>query len=230
MRLLSTNRLRLVLAVLLIFTPLWGPFLGLTTPRYTYEAGELTSEDNRLVVPDRDDRNALSSRGGLSGFACLYTVRPSRHCTLEAATLDGTITIDHPTVTSSSTGYLVSRAPYLSYDGVVYAYNSTWDAGKYVLSTERVSAATALDDVSRPAERYPTVLTAIQTGSAHSKTELWSERDGVPVFELDGEYYVVYQSGSRQPLPSNPAAESFLTWVAVVLGSAILFGRDADNE
>ncbi|ELK56054.1 hypothetical protein D320_01278 [Haloferax sp. BAB-2207] len=229
MRQPSTEHLRLGLAVLLIFTPLWGPALGLTGPTYTYESAEIRVEDNRLVVPDRDARSELWH--GIDGFACSVGSSVTRYCALEAATLNGTLAVDHPDVQSSSSGHLDVEERYLAYyDGRVFERESTWEDGRYVLSTARVPAAAALDEVARPPDRYPTAWTAIEDGSGTADREPWPTDAGARVFEVDGDYYLVYRTGVDHPLPSSPAAEEALTWFAVVLGSAMLFGRDDDDD
>ncbi|ELZ83483.1 hypothetical protein C454_04197 [Haloferax gibbonsii ATCC 33959] len=228
MRQPSTEHLRLGLAVLLILTPLWGPTLGLTGPTYTYESAEIGVEDDRLVVPDRDARSDLWH--GIDGFACSVGSSVTRYCALEAATLNGSLAVDHPDVKSGS-GHLDADELYLVYyDGRVFERESTWEDGRYVLSTARVSAAAALDDVARPPDRYPTAWAAIEDGSATADHELWSANAGARVFELDGDYFLVYRTGVDRPLPASPAAEEALTWFAVVLGSAMLFGRDDDDD
>lgn len=154
MRQPSTEHLRLGLAVLLIFTPLWGPALGLTGPTYTYESAEIRVEDNRLVVPDRDARSELWH--GIDGFACSVGSSVTRYCALEAATLNGTLAVDHPDVQSSSSGHLDVEERYLAYyDGRVFERESTWEDGRYVLSTARVPAAAALDEVARTSRPIP---------------------------------------------------------------------------
>ncbi|CQR50835.1 MULTISPECIES: hypothetical protein [Haloferax] len=228
MRQPSTEHLRLGLAVLLIFTPLWGPALGLTGPTYTYESAEIGVEDNRIVVPDRDARSGLWY--GIDGFACSLGSSVTRYCALEAATLNGTLTVDHPDVKFGS-GHLDADELYLVYyDGRVFERESTWEDGRYVLSTARVSAAAALDHLARPPDQYPTAWAAIEDGSATADHELWSTGAGARVFELDGDYFLVYRTAVDRPLPSSPAAEEALTWFAVVLGSAMLFGRDSDDN
>jgi hypothetical protein len=229
MRQPSTEHLRLGLAVLLILTPLWGPALGLTDPTYTYESAEIGVEDNRLDVPDRDARSALWH--GIDGFACSVGSSVTRYCALEAATLNGSLAVDHPDMQSSSSGHLDADERYLAYyDGRVFERESTWEDGRYVLSTARVPAAAALDHIARAPDRYPTAWTAIENGSGTADRELWPTDAGARVFEVDGDYYLVYRTGVDRPLPSSPAAEETLTWFAVVLGSAMLFGRGDDDD
>lgn len=225
MRLPSPRTRRLVFAVILVLTPFWGPTLHLTGPDYTYESAEIAVEDNRLVVPDDDSRTDLHH--GLDGFACSFGSSVTRYCTLEATTLNERVEVDHPDVTGSTSGYLGTPEPYLAYfDGRVFAYNSTWEDGNYVLWTERVSATDALADEAYPADRYPPVETAIQKGAVTTNEKLWADQHEARVFEVDGEYFVVFVTGQESQMSSNAQFEEILTWFAVVYGAALLFGRD----
>ncbi|WP_410765495.1 hypothetical protein [Haloferax sp. DFSO60] len=223
----SSRLLRPAFAILLILTPWWGPALSLTGTDYTYEATEIAVEDNRLEISDDETRIAL--RHGIDGFACTFGTSSSRYCTLEALTLNGSVEVDHPTITRS-TGYLWADELYLAYsDGRVFERHSTWEDGHFVLSTERVSAAGALENVSSSTAPFPETETAIREGSVVTDERLWPRDAGAQVIKSDEEYYVVYQTFQRQRLSANPAFEEFLTWFAVVIGCAMLFGRDADQ-
>ncbi|KAB1186556.1 MULTISPECIES: hypothetical protein [Haloferax] len=228
MRLPSPQTRRILFGVFLVLTPLWGPALDLTGPDYTYESTEIVVEDNRLVIPDEDDRRDLFT--GVAGFACFYDLGPSRYCTLEATTLNGRVEVDNPNVQYSSSGHLSTADNYLTYyDGRVFAYNSTWEDGHYVLWTERVSAAAALETVADPASSFPdAAVTAVREGTVTTDEELWPSEDGARVVELDGEFYLVYQSGVHESLNDNAQFEELLTWFAVVFGAAMLFGRDSN--
>lgn len=227
MRLPSSRTTRLVVGALLVLTPLWGPALDLTGPDYTYEATEITVEDDRLVIPDEDAQRDLFH--GVDGFACYYDLGPSRYCSLEATTLNGSVEVDNPNVQYSSSGRLDAPDAFLAYyDGRVFDYNSTWEDGHYVLWTERVSAATALESVAGRAQFYPDpVTTAIHEGSVTTNEELWPREEGARVVELDGDTYLVYQTGVYESVRVNAQFEAILTWFAVVFGAAMVFGRDA---
>ncbi|WP_416838877.1 hypothetical protein [Haloferax sp. DFSO52] len=227
MRLPSPRMRRLILGFLLVTNPFWGPALGVTGTDYVYESTEITVEENRLEVSDR--RASIEMYHGISGFDCTWGTADTRYCTLEALTLNETVRVDHPTITSSSPGYLHTDEEYLAYsDGRVYAYNSTWEDGQFVLSTERISATTALDDVAQSLSTYPDSAAerAIRQGRIRTDEPLWADEGEGRVFELDGEYYAVYQSGSTSALASNPTAEAILSFFAVVYGAVVLIQRD----
>ncbi|KTG25594.1 hypothetical protein [Haloferax profundi] len=226
MRLPSPRTRRLVLGLLLVTNPFWGPALEVTGTDYFYESAEITVEENHLAVPDGSARYDMHH--GIDGFDCWWGTADTRYCTLEALTLNESVEVDHPTIVSSTSGYLATEEQYLAYsDGRVYAYDSTWEDGQFVLSTERVSAATALDDVAQSLSNYPNPAAerAIRTGRIQTDEPLWADEGKGRVFELDGEYYVVYQSGSRGTA-SNPKAEAVLSFFGVVYGAVVLLERD----
>lgn len=227
MRLPSPRTRRLLVALLLVTNPFWGPALELTGTDYVYESTEITVEENRIVISD--ERARYDMHHGIDGFDCWWGTADTRYCTLEALTLNRTVEVDYPTIVSSTSGYLATEEQYLAYsDGRVYAYNSTWEDGQFALSTERISAVTALDDVSEPLSKYPNPAAerAIRQDRIRTDEPLWAAEGEGRVFELDGEYYVVYQSGSSSALASNPPAEAILSFFAVVYGVAILLTRD----
>ncbi|KAB1197088.1 MULTISPECIES: hypothetical protein [Haloferax] len=226
MRLPSRQTRRLLVALLLVTNPFWGPALDVTGTDYVYESTEITVEENRLEVLDGSARYDMHH--GIDGFDCWLGTADTRYCTLEALTLNESVKIDHPTITSSTSGYLATDEQYLAYsDGRVYAYNSTWEDGQFVLSTERTAAKTALDDVAQSLSNYPDSAAerAIRQERIQTDEPLWTAEGEGRVFELDGEYYVVYQSGSSG-MASNPTAEAILSFFAVVYGVAMLLSRD----
>ncbi|KAB1192262.1 hypothetical protein GJR96_01915 [Haloferax sp. MBLA0076] len=226
MRLPSPRTRRILLGLLLVTNPFWGPALEVTGTDYVYESAEITVEENRLVVAD--EGAVFEMHHGIDGFDCSFGMTDTRYCTLEALTLNESVEVDHPTIVSSTSGYLATEEQYLAYsDGRVYAYNSAWEDGHFVLSTERVSAATALDDVAQSLSTYPNPAAerAIRTEQIQTDEPLWADEGEGRVFELDGTYYVVYQSGSKGTA-SNPKAEAMLSFFGVVYGAVVLLERD----
>lgn len=223
------SRLRsvgLTVGVLLLTVPLYAPLFDVTGTDYQYEATELTVDDNELTFTGDRPQNLFY---GVSGFDCYFDTA-SRACTLEAATIDGPLTVRHPTitdVTGDATSVLDTDERYLAYnDGRVFTYTTDWNASaqSFVLGLERTNASAALDRVSRSADDAPApVLTAIRDGSPRADDSLWRDdsREAM-VVERHGRYYVVSQEPRSSVLSEDPLLERICEGIAVVLGFGVL--------
>lgn len=216
--------LALLVGVLLVTVPLYAPLFDVTGMDYHYEATELTVDDDELTFVNDAPRNLFY---GVSGFDCYYD-STSRTCTLEAATLDGPITVHHPTLRHvAGTPSLDTDEQYLAYnDGRVFMYTTDWNAStqSFVIGLERTNASEALDSAARSADHAPApVLAAIRDGSARADDSLWRDdsREAM-VVEQNRRYYVVSQDPRSSVLSENPLLERICEGIAVVLGLRIL--------
>ncbi|MGB9957648.1 hypothetical protein ACOZ4B_14830 [Haloferax prahovense] len=175
------------------------------------------------------DERALRHLSGVDGLACYYNRRATRYCALEAMTLNRSVEADHPDIVVSSAP-LYADEWYLAYaDGRVFQRHSVWEDGHYAIWTERMSATNALENISSSTAPYPQTATAIREGSVRTEERLWPRDGGAQIVREDGAYFVVYHTEQTQLLSSSPQVEAILTWLSVIVGTVVLFGRDTSH-
>lgn len=211
----TRQRLHLTLALVLVAAPFWTPIFDDTD--YEYRRAELDVDWNGhlYVVGDETMLSLLE----LSGFDCQGFHYSDRGCQLEYSTREVNATVDDY---SGSADRFYGLEDYVLREGVVYRRTaSIVDEGtrdeRLELGLERVEAETALADVansnpSRAAERV------IERGVAVTENPVPDENR---VLEVDGRYYVVYQTDTLDPPPTFPGAMTLFEVTSVVTGTVL---------
>ena len=235
----SRTRRRIVVAValLLVTVPLWAPPLDVTGPDHRYAAAELSDEGGTLAVDYHNaDRRALPAIEGIDCTGRHWNF--PRRCFFEGGAIDGNITGVNPSIVTVSTpaagDQLSLRGEeYVLLKDIIYRRSETFVAANdsvgmtVELGVERVDAETALADVSQPESRVSSpAKTVVREGEVVTNEPL---ADAWHVLELDGGYYVVYETGQPRFLSAKPDVERFFEAVCVLVG-ALLFLRQESSS
>jgi len=230
----APRRLVVAIALLLVTVPLWAPPLDVTGPDYRNTAAELSAENGTLAVDyENADRRQLPA---IEGIDCAASHPLSaRRCLFDGGTIDGNVTGVNPdivAVSHSSAGEEILRGPtdeYVLLGDTVYRRTATFVAANdsvgmtVELGVEPVDPTVALADVATPADRLSEpAKTAIREGETTTNKPLKSANH---VVELDGRYYVIYETGSPQFLSAKPAVERVLEALCVAAGALLLLRR-----
>ncbi|MFC6787201.1 hypothetical protein ACFQFH_15415 [Halobaculum halobium] len=227
----ARSRARLALALLLVTAPLWGPPLDLTGPDYEYRTVDITVDGGEIAVTERGywrgptDRIACFSRSSLLDH--------DRGCYLESRLQNGTVSVDYPGLGGYNGAPQVAGADYVVFGiaGPVYERTIDYDEanGSFVFGLDRVDPETALDDVSRDADRAPPAIRRALDGESVRRNEpvrfFGSER----IYRHDGGYVIVSEDEIHDGYSEQPGVERALEALSVLFGALTLYqvGRDS---
>lgn len=234
----TRRRLRVAVAFLLVTVPLWAPPLDVTGPNHRYTAAELSDESGTLAVDYHDaDRRALPAIEGIDCAGRHWNF--PRRCLFEGGAIDGNVTGVNPSIVTVSTpaagDQLSLRGEeYVLLKDIVYRRSETFVAANdsvgmtVELGIEPVDAETALADVSQSESRVSgPAKTAIREGEVVTSEPL---ADAGHVLELDGGYYVVYETAQPQFLSANPDVERFFEAVCVLVGVLLFLRQESSSS
>lgn len=216
---------RLVIALLLVTSPLYAPVFDVTGHDYEYESTRVVVENDSIRVVNDSELSLFYD--GVEGIDCLYERRVSRGCVHEAGLLNGTRQADHPTILDLNGGvHFAAQSQYVAFmgDSAVYERTAYWRDGNYVLGLVQVSPEQVLDDVATDtAYVSPQAMTAIEEGSVRTNEPL---SDTNEIVKTEAGYFLVYEEGRKQFLDADPKRERLLEWVAVLFGAFLLRRTD----
>jgi hypothetical protein len=215
--------------LLLVTVPLYAPALHLTGTDYRYEATTVRATDDGLAFGVAEREGRLPVRLTLRDVACYRPLGSyDRVCALEPLLLDGAVEAALPGAAYTAD----ERFVYLRETDAFYRRTGDAAPGADGVGLDRVPPAELLEEVAVPSDaaRESTVR-AVEGGPVWVHGE---SRDAGRVVEHEGRYHVLYRSGARTTLSSDPAAERFVEAVAVAAGVLVLLrafesGTGADD-
>lgn len=227
-----------VIAVVLLASPVAVSATNVSERTYTYERAEVVVDDEDGIAyagdPDLYDRH-LSEDIGCSTPTDTRTCAFERHLVSNATVPTGMYATS-PSDTIHAFGLGLERYRYVQLDGTVYeptfVANRTVqnDDGNYRidLALESTDATDALRDVSIDVSdgraNVPSVVVeAAREGSASADREV--EVPQTPIRVDDGTYYRVYQSGWSDPEPLMPFYATAVSILGPLAGLSILYRR-----
>ncbi|WP_277554202.1 hypothetical protein [Halobaculum limi] len=239
----TRSRVHLVIALLLVAAPLWGPPLDLTGPDYEYRTVDLAAEDGNLTV-DHDDLAAEdrpidyfeAPSDQIACFSRWATVDHDRGCYLDSRLRGGDVAVDYPPIGGFNGMPTTDDAPYVAFGlhSPVYERTLTYDDANetFVFGLDRVDARTALADVADDPEYAPPVIQrALDDGSAR-RDEAIAWFDENRIYRHDGGYVLVYEEPIYDGYSEKPGVERGFETLSVLVGAVLLFrvGRDSVRE
>jgi hypothetical protein len=218
--------LPVVVAVVLVTAPLWGPALSLTGPTFEYRSVELTTANGTVDVAHEDPpyvRDELP-------IDCLGSVRGDRACVSDAGLLDGDRVVDYPPLLSGTGNPTLSRERYVAFGFGSPVYRRTADYapnGSYRLGLERVPPERALREVATEPQYVPTAVgRAAERGAATTGRPLDRPRIvALPDDEAaDPTFRLVYEAGRESGPVEAWVDPALLEVLAVLAGAWLLLG------
>ena len=223
-----------VIAVVLLASPVAVSATNVSERTYTYERAEVVVDDEDGIAyagdPDLYNRH-LSEDIGCSTPGDTRTCAFERYLVSNGTVPTGMYASD-PSSASPAFGLDIERYRYVQLDGTVYeptyVANRTVqnDDGNYRidLALESTEATDALRDVSDGRTDVPSVVAeAAREGSASADREVEVPR--TPIRVDDGTYYRVYQSDRSDPEPMMPVYATAVSILGPLAGLSILYRR-----